>query len=56
MSTRRDQFNWPHQIKARPIPARFGLRREPETKKQVTNDRIFTYDSPGRGVSGESSN
>lgn len=55
MSERKDQFNWPHQIRGREVQTRFGIRRAMEPKP-VKQSSIFTYAHPGKGVSGESSN
>ena len=55
MTSRRDNFVWPHQVKGRKVVARFGLR-ESKTKKMPKDQSIFTYAQPGRGAQGESSN
>lgn len=52
----RNTFNYSQPVKGRVVQTRFGLRREPETKKPVKDASIFSYHQPGKGVNGESSN
>jgi hypothetical protein len=42
--------------KGKVVQTRFGLRREPETKKSNEKPSIFSYGEPGHGPNGESSN
>lgn len=55
MSSRKDQFAWPHQIRGREVQSRFGIRRSLKDKP-AQQASILTYAQPGKGVSGESSN
>lgn len=54
MNGRRDQFNWPHQIRGNTVSTRFGIRKEFKEQPVAREKSIFTYASAGRGQAGES--
>jgi hypothetical protein len=60
MSRSNAEFGYPHQIKGNAVQTRFGLRRESKTRKpkdyNIQDATAFSYQKPGRGVNGESSN